>query len=190
MKLRRLPFKSLPQHFLSIKEKTRTKGPPGKQTGQPVTVVLPHAVIRNLVDGSPHRHGLIGLDGFADAVRREKNTAMQAVTIRKLEEQLTSKLRVDRSDMQLFTGLPDGSRQSGFPGFDSTARAVDFPGTQAPFFQDEKNLPPANHEAKCGPVHRLPIRPVDFRDLCHCGEVALDLPHGQFRSWPLWKNVV
>src|SRR5436190_22390574 len=56
---------------------------------QPVWVILPHFVIRNLVQIRPNRRSLVGLDQFAFQSASYKNRDMKLIAVQKLKEQFT-----------------------------------------------------------------------------------------------------
>jgi hypothetical protein len=60
------------------------------QERQPVAVVRPHLVVGNGIERGPERRRFIGLARLAFEIVGEKDRAMQAVTVAKLEMQFAA----------------------------------------------------------------------------------------------------
>jgi hypothetical protein len=85
---------------------------------------------------------------------------MQGVSIKKLEVENAAQPGIVGFDAQLFAGFPDGGLQGCFSGVNATTGTIDFAGTQAPLFPDEKNLPIPDHKKQNGALGGLPPGPI------------------------------
>ena len=128
---------------------------------EPVAVICPHGVVRNMVDRSPEWNRFIGLARFAEKVMGDKNGAMQAVTIAKLKVQFAALFGRDWHDVEFLESFAEGSVERILALIDLAARAVDFSRAEPAFLVDEKDLVLANNEEEIGANARLPVCPVD-----------------------------
>src|SRR5213080_1286002 len=72
-------------HFLAVKREVAAKRIAFEHQRKPVPVILPHFVKRDRLHVIPKWRGLRGLDRLAFAIESEKDRAVQAVAIGKLE---------------------------------------------------------------------------------------------------------
>jgi len=131
------------------------------QEREPMTVIGPHLLVWDLVERRPEWNGFGGLTRLTGEIMSEKNRAMQAVAVAKLEMQFAALLGAQGDDPQFLPRLAQRGAKRRLAGIDFAARAIDFPRAEATLLVDEKDFPLADDKEEIGPDPRLPACPVD-----------------------------
>ena len=103
---------------------------------QPVPVVFPHFVKGDIVHAVPERYCLVRFAGDTLVIGRYKLIAMDSGHVFGVEKKFSGRPDLERINNQFLIGFTDGTFLRGLTSFQSSARSVDFAGSQASFFAD------------------------------------------------------
>lgn len=111
----------------------------GEHAVEPELVVLPHAFVRDGVDGSPEWFGFFGFGGGAGVGGCDEDGDVHGEAVGELEPEFAAFDGVDGGDVEFFLGFADGAVEFAFVGVEFAAGAVDFALSEAAFFADEED---------------------------------------------------
>lgn len=148
-------------------------------------VVGPHFVVGDLIERRPKRDCLGGLLRFAGEIEREKDGAMQAVTVAKLKMQFTALLGPERMNAEFLEGLAQRRRERRLPRINFAAGPVNFAGAEPALLANQENLSFAHDEEEIGANARLPGCPVG-----HVAEKVLYLACAKGHGMNRWLRKV
>ena len=113
---------------------------------KPETIIGPHLIERDRVDGEPERRSLIGFLRLAFTVGRTKDMHIQRVTIGDLKCKSTARLHARRSHAQFFLHFADGTLPWRFAVIKTTARPVDLACAETALLADQQEPIGAPHK--------------------------------------------
>ncbi|CAG0980705.1 partial 2,4-dienoyl-CoA reductase, partial [Gammaproteobacteria bacterium] len=134
------------------------------------TVVLPHPLVRDLVDRAPERVGLAGRVRRAGMRGGEEDRPMERVAVDELERELARLRQAGRLDPDLLAHLADRGLLGRLARVDPPAGRVHLPGAEAGLLVDQEEAVAVPHEAEDGALGRLPARPFDLGEAARTGD--------------------
>jgi hypothetical protein len=153
------PTDVMGQHPVVVEMKVSLEILPFQHSGEPVDVIGPHVVIRDLRRKHPMRDGLVGFNRFTEASFRRKDDTVESESIDELEMEFPPFSQIERGHAEFLLGLPDGSLKGSLTRFEASTGSIDFAGAEAPFLTNHQDLPLPAHKAEGGPHGRLPAFP-------------------------------